>query len=111
MTQITIDLVLLLKQAVPQLLGSADTLLLQQWLERQTGLKQPMMTIDLAALPAGDEAETGIPASLDLQERISDVITFGDDSEFRLCVLAPSGRGENLATDAYFGLLAAISNI
>ena len=89
---------------------STDTLLLQQWLECHTGLKQPI-TIELAAMPVGGEAETAVPASLDLQERISDVITFGDDSELRFCVLAPSRRGENLATDAYYGLLAAISNI
>ena len=112
MSEITIDLVKLIEQAMPQVFGSVsvDPLLLQQWLGRNTGTVQPV-TVDLAAVSVEDQAETTAPASPCLRPRVNDVTTFGDDSELRIHVLAPRGSGEDLATDAYYGLLAAISNI
>ncbi|MBI1877267.1 MAG: hypothetical protein HYR94_03380 [Chloroflexi bacterium] len=58
-----------------------------------------------------NELGTTAPAPRTLQPRINDVTTFGDNSELRIHVLAPRESGEDLATDAYYGLLAAISNI
>ncbi|MFC1975579.1 hypothetical protein ACFLXQ_04200 [Chloroflexota bacterium] len=110
MSKITIDLVKLIEQAAPQVLGSIDPLLLQQWQGRNTGTEQPV-TVDLAAVPVKDKAEMITPPLPDLQFRINDVITFTDGSELRVHILAPPGNSTDLATDAYHGLLAAISNI
>jgi hypothetical protein len=110
MSKITLDLVKLIEQIKPQVSGSADHLLLQQWLARNAGTKQTV-TVDLAALQIkGDVAATAPPLS-HLRPRINDVTTFGDDSELRIHVLAPRGNVEDLATSAYYGLLGAISNI
>ena len=110
MSKITIDLVKLIEQAAPQVFGSIDPLLLQQWQGRNTGTEQPV-TVELVAIPAKDKAETTISPLPDLQLRINDVITFADRSELRIHILAPQGSNADLATDAYHGLLAAISNI
>ena len=129
MNKITIDLVKLLEQAVPQVFGSIDPLLLQQWLSHNAGTALPVtvdlvtlsienevetplpVTVDLVTLSIENEVETPLPAPGYLQPRINDVTTFDDDSELRIQVLAPSRNREDLATDAYYGLLAAISNI
>jgi hypothetical protein len=108
MSKITIDLVKLIEQAAPQVFGSVDPLLLQQWLGHNIAVEQPV-TIDLATIPIEDEVKAIAPASSGLQLRVSDVITFDDGSELRIQVLA--SRQEDLATEAYYGLLAAISNI
>ena len=110
MSKITIDLVKLIEQAAPQVFRSVDPLLLQQWLDRNTGVAQPV-TVDLVAVSVEKEAEATAPTPPYLQLRVNDVITFGDDSELRIHALAPQGSGVDLATDAYHGLLAAISNI
>lgn len=107
MSKITIDLVKLIEQATSQVSESAAPVLLQQWLDRNIGAEQ-FVTVDLAAVPVEDKAETPPP---NLQPRINDVITFSDDSELRIHVLAPPGSADDLATDAYYGLLAAISDI
>ncbi|MBI1877030.1 MAG: hypothetical protein HYR94_02130 [Chloroflexi bacterium] len=110
MSRITIDLVKLIEQATPQVFGSIDPLLLRQWLDRNTGATQPVI-VDLAAVSIKNEAETTLPTSPYLRARVNDVTTFGDESELRIHVLAPRGSDEDLATDAYYGLLVAISNI
>ncbi len=110
MSKITIDLVKLIEQVMPQVLESIDPLLLQQWLSHATDLKQPG-NVDLIVMPVEDEAKITVRASPDLQLRINDVITFGDNSELRIHILAPRGSSEDLATNAYYGLLTAISNI
>lgn len=110
MSQITIDLVKLIKQAAPQVCGSVDFLLLRQWLDRNAGAAQPVI-IDLAAVTIENEIEATAPVPYILQPRVNDVTTFGDESELRIHVLAPQGSQEDLASDAYYGLLAAISNI
>lgn len=110
MSKVTIDLVKLIEQAVPQVVGSVDSLLLQQWLSRNTGAAQAII-VDLTAVTIENEVETTPPVPRTLQPRINDVTTFGDESELRIHVLAPSRSREDLATDAYYGLLAAISHI
>jgi hypothetical protein len=110
MGKITIDLVKLIEQAVAQVSGSVDPLLLQQWLDCNTGAEQPI-TVDLVAVSVEDGVETTTPALPNLRPRVNDVTTFSDDSELRIHVLAPRGSGADLATDAYFGLLGAISNV
>ena len=110
MTKITIDLVKLIEQAVPQVFESIDPLLLQQWLAINSGTNQPV-TVDLAALQVKGQAPMTLSPPAYLQTRINDVTTFDDDSELRIHVLAPSRNREDLATDAYYDLLAAISNI
>lgn len=110
MSKITIDLVKFIEQALPQIIRSIDPLLLQQWLDRHTGAAQ-LVTIDLDTILVENELETTAPVPRTLQPRINDVTTFGDESELRIHVLAPRGGRENLATNAYYGLLAAISNI
>jgi hypothetical protein len=110
MNKITIDLVKLLEQAVPQVFGSIEPLLLQQWLSHNAGTTLPV-TVDLVTLSIENEVETPLPVPGYLQPRINDVTTFDDDSELRIQVLAPSRNRADLATDAYYGLLAAISNI
>jgi len=67
-----------------------------------------LVTVDLAVMPIEDIAE--MPPS-NLQPRINDVITFSDNSELRIHVVALPGSIDDLATDAYYGLLTAISNI
>jgi hypothetical protein len=110
MSKITIDLVKLIEQAAPQVFGSVDPQLLRQWLECNTGVVQPVR-IDLAAVTIEDEVATNAPIPPSLRPRVNDVTTFGDNSELRIHVLAPQGSREDLASDAYYGLLAAISNI
>lgn len=107
MSKITIDLVKLIEQAASQVSEAAAITMLQQWANRTIGAKQ-LVTVDLAAVLVEDGVETALPG---LQSRISDVITFCDDSELRIHVFTPPGSGDNLATDAYYRLLAAISNI
>lgn len=110
MSKITIDLVKLIEQAISQVSGSADRLLLEQWLARNTGTKQPV-TVDLTTLQGQDDVAVTALLLSQLQSRINDVTTFGDDSELRIHVLAPPGNVEDLATSAYYGLLGAISDI
>ena len=110
MSKITIDLVKLIEQAASQVSESATPVLLQQWLDRNIGVAQPV-TIDLVAVSVEEEAEVTAPPPPYLQLRVNDVITFGDDSELRIHALAPPGNSTDLATEAYYGLLAAISNI
>lgn len=110
MSKVTIDLVKLIEQVVPQVVGSVDPLLLQQWLSRNTGAAQAVI-VELTAVTIENEVETTPPVPRTLQPRINDVTTFGDESELRIHVLAPLRSREDLATDAYYGLLAAISNI
>lgn len=110
MNTITIDLVKLVEQAAPQAIGSVNPLLLQQWLGHNTGATIPV-TIDLVTLSVKNEAEMIDPPRPYLQPRVNDVTTFSDKSELRIHVLAPSRSQEDMATDAYYGLLVAISNI
>ena len=70
-----------------------------------------MVTIDLVMVPSKEKTQATRPTLPHLQTRINDVITFSDDSELRIQVLAPRGRADDLASDAYYGLLPAISNI
>lgn len=107
MTKVTIDLVKLIEQAVPQVFGSVELQLLEQWLGHNSGTER-LVTIDLAVVPVENEARPAVPY---LQPRINDIITFDDDSQLRIHVLAARGSGADLATDAYYGLLTAISNI
>ena len=110
MGKMTIDLVKLIEQAMVQISGSVDPLLLQQWLARNTDAERPV-TIDLATVLAEDGVELTTSALPDLRSRVNDVTTFSDDSELRIHVMAPRGSSADLATDAYFGLLGAISNV
>jgi hypothetical protein len=110
MSKITIDLVKLIEQAAPQVFGSIDPVLLQQWLNRNSGVVQSVI-VDLAAMSVENGAETPSLVPGYLQLRINDVTTFDDNSELRIHVLAPPRSGEDLATAAYCGLLGAISNI
>ena len=107
MNKITVDLVTLLEQAVSQVSKSAAPALLQQWLDQTTGTKQ-LVTVEL---PVGQIEDTAVTPPPYLQPRISDIITFSDDSELRIHTLAPPGSFDDLAVDAYYRLLAAISNI
>jgi hypothetical protein len=109
LSQITIDLVKFIGQIGPQVSGSIDPELLQQWLSGNTGLLQ-LVTVDLVPLLAEDVAETPAPP-LRLRSRINDVTTFGDDSILHVRVLALPGSHENLASNAYYTLLGAISDI
>ena len=106
MSKITVDLVKLIEQAVPQICGSVEHLLLQQWLGYNVGAEQPV-TIDLATVLVEKEVET--PPYL--QPQMSDIAIFSDASELRIYILAPGEDAESLATDAYHELLAAIANI
>ena len=110
MSKITVDLVKLIEQAVPQICGSVDPLLLQQWLGHNIGNEQPV-TIDLATMPVKAKAETTTLSPPYLQPQMSDIAIFGDASELRIYILAPGEGAESLATDAYHELLAAIANI
>jgi hypothetical protein len=109
-SKITIDLIKLIEQAVPQVIGATDSRLLLQWLARNSGTEQ-MVTIDLVMVPITEKTQASRTPLPNLQVRINDVITFSDDSELRIHVVAPRGRTDDLATDAYYGLLPAISNI
>ncbi|HMQ51578.1 MAG TPA: hypothetical protein PKE64_05005 [Anaerolineae bacterium] len=110
MSKITIDLIKLIEQTMPQAIETVDSRLLLQWLARNSGGRQ-MVTIDLDVVPFKQRAQTTEPNSPHLQVRINDLITFNDDSELRIYVLAPRGSGDDLASTAYYGLLAAISDI
>ena len=106
MRKVTVDLVKLIEQAVPQISRSRDALLLQQWLEHNTGTEQPV-TIDLAPVLVEDEAET--PPLPYLQPQIRDITIFSDTSELRIQIMVPGKESESQATNAYYGLLAAIA--
>jgi hypothetical protein len=110
LSTVTIDLVKLIEQVVPQVVGSVAPPLLQQWLSRNSGTAQAVI-VDLAAVTIENKVETNAPAPRSLQPRINDVTTFSDESELRIHVLAPLRSREDLATEAYYGLLVAISNI
>lgn len=110
MGKLTIDLVKLLEQALAQISGSVDPVLLQQWLARNTGAERPVI-VDLAAVLVEEGVELTTSALPNLQSRVNDVTTFSDDSELRIHVMAPQGSEADLATNAYFGLLGAISNV
>lgn len=110
MSKITIDPVKLIEQIMPQLLERVDPLLLQQWLNHNTDVKQPD-NADRVAIPGEDEVKITVPTSPNIQLRISDVTTFGDGSELRIQVMAPRRSGDDQASEAYYGLLTAISNI
>lgn len=111
MNEVTIDLIKLIEQAAPQIGGAVDPLLLQQWLSHNVDAILPV-AIDLATVTIEPEAATkNTPGPLSLRPRVSDVITFSDESELHIHVLAPARSREDLATDAYYGLLAAISNV
>ena len=60
MSKVTIDLVKLIEQAVPLVVGSVDPPLLQQWLSRNTGAAQ-VVIVDLAAVTIENEVETTLP--------------------------------------------------
>ena len=108
MSKIKEDLVKLMEQAASQVSESANLGLLQQWLDRNAGVEQ-FISVDLAAIPVEDKVEKTPPPNL--RPQINDVITFSDNSELRIIVMAPPGSADDLATDAYYGLLVAISNI
>ena len=110
MNKITIDLTKLVELAMSQVGGSVDPLLLQRWLDCNSGAAHPV-TVDLAAVSVENEIEARPPASPYLKVRINDVITFGDNSELRIHALTLPGSAEGLAFDAYYELLPAISNI
>jgi hypothetical protein len=110
MSKITVDLVKLIEQAMPQICGSVEHLLLQQWLGYNIGAEQPV-TIDLATVPVKDEAGTPSLPPPHLQSQMSDIAIFSDTSELRIYILAPGEDAESLATDAYHELLAAIANL
>ena len=110
MSKITIDLIKLIKLAISQVGESVDPLLLQQWLDCNSDTAHPV-TVDLTAVSAESEPEANGPVSPNLKVRISDVITFGDNSELRIQALILQGSAEGLSFDAYYGLLPAISNI
>lgn len=108
MSKITIDLTKLVELAISQVGGSVDPLLLQRWLDCNTGAAYPV-TVDLAVVSA--EIEASALASPYLKVRINDIITFGDNSELRIHALTLRGSAEGLAFDAYYRLLPAISHI
>ena len=68
-------------------------------------------TVDLITGLVKDKAEVTSPSLPDLRLRINDVIPFADGPKLRIHVLASQGNSIDQATDAYYGLLAAISNI
>jgi hypothetical protein len=110
MSKITIDLTRVVELTMSQVRESVDSLLLQRWLDGNSGAAHPV-TVDLAAVSVEKETEARVPASTFLKVRINDVITFGDDSELRIQALTLRGRAEGLAFEAYYGLLPATSNI
>ena len=110
MSKITVDLVKLIEQAVPQICGSIDRLLLQQWLGHNIGAEQPV-TIDLATIPIEDEAETTTLPPPHLQPQVRDITVFSDGSELRIHILVPGESSGSQATNAYYGLLAAIADL
>jgi len=110
MNKITIDLTKLVELAMSQVKGSVDPLLLQRWLDSNTGAAYPV-TVDLAAVSVESETVASAPALSPLKIRINDIITFGDNSELRIHALTLQGSSEGLAFDAYYKLLPAISNI
>lgn len=110
MSKITIDLAKLVELAMSQVDESVDPLLLQQWLDYNNGAAHPI-TVDLPAVLTENKTRASAPDSPNLKIRISDVITFSDNSELRIQALNPQGSAEGLAFDAYYQLLPAISNI
>ncbi len=93
---------------MPQISGSVDPLLLQQWLRHNTGTEQ-VVTIDLAIAPVEGEAETPFPPYL--QPQISDITVFSDASQLRIQIMVPGENSESQAATAYYGLLAAIADL
>ena len=107
MSVITFDLVKIIEQAMTQVSEPAGLVLLQKWLDQNIDAEH-LITVDQAVISVEGTAE--MPPT-NLQPRINDVITFGDDSELRIHAVALPGSTDDLATDAYYGLLMAISNI
>ena len=110
MNKVTIDLTKLVELVISQVGGPVDSLLLQRWLDCNIDAACPV-TVDLDAVSVENETETGMSASPNLKIRISDVITFDDNSELRIQALNLQGSAEGMSFDAYYGLLPAISNI
>ena len=110
MSKITIDLTKLVELTMSQVRESVDPLLLQRWLDCNSGTAHPV-TVDLAAVSVENETEATALASPYLKVRINDVITFSDNSELRIHALTLRGSAEGQAFDAYYGLLPATSNI
>jgi hypothetical protein len=110
MNKITIDLTKLIELAMSQVRGSTDALLLQRWLDCNSGDAHPV-TVDLAAVSAENETVASTPALPCLNIRINDIVTFDDNSELRIHALTLRGSAGSLALDAYYKLLPAISNI
>ena len=110
MNNITIDLTKLVELAMSQVQESVDPLLLQRWLDCNTGAAYPV-AVDLAVVSVESETVASTPALTHLKVRINDIITFGDNSELRIQALTLQGSSEGLAFDAYYKLLPAISNI
>ena len=110
MSNITIDLTKLVELAMSQVRESVDPLLLQRWLDGNSGAAHPV-TVDLAAVSIEKETEATAPAPPYLKVRINDVITFGDDSELRIQALTLRGSAAGQVFEAYYGLLPATSHI
>jgi hypothetical protein len=110
MNKITIDLTKLIELAMSQVRGSTEPLLLQQWLDCNSGDAHPV-AVDLAAVSVENETVASTPALPCLKVRIIDTVTFDDSSELRIHALTLQGSAGSLVFDAYYKLLPAISNI
>ena len=110
MSKLTIDLTKLVDLAISQVVESVDPYLLQRWLDYNNGAAHPV-SIDLTVVSVANKLEASVPNSPDLKVRISDVITFGDNSELRMQALNSQGSVEGQAFDAYYELLSVISHI
>ena len=56
-----------------------------------------------------NETETGMSASPNLKIRISDVITFDDNSELRIQALNLQGSAEGMSFDEYFNIVEGMA--
>jgi hypothetical protein len=110
MNNITIDLTKVVELSMSQVRESVDPLLLQGWLDGNSGAAHPV-TVDLAAVSVEKETEATAPAPPYLRVRINDVITFRDNSELRIQALTVQGSAAGQVFEAYYGLLPATSNI
>ena len=110
MSKITIDLTKVVELAMSQVRESVDSLLLQRWLDGNSGATHPV-TVDLTAVSVEKETGATAPAPPYLMVRINDVITFDDDSELRIQALTLRGSAEGQVYEAYYGLLPATSHI
>ena len=111
MSKITIDLTKVVELAMSQVRESVDSLLLQAWLDGNSGAAAHPVTVDLAAVSVEKKTGATAPAPPYLMVRINDVITFGDDSELRIQALTLRGSVEGQVFEAYYGLLPATSHI